>query len=303
MRDTDAGVADLEAHEGAVCCVFDQPGAENDLALLGEFHGVADQVGENLTEPDRVACQHTWHLGRHKRCQLEPLTAGGAGQQLSDLFDGQTHVAVDDLEVELASLDLREVEDVVQDDEQVVGAVANGLDEVPLLVVQLGAQQQLGHADNAVHRRAELMAHVGEELRFEAGRFERRADQPGVLNRDRCLIGERRQVGQLVLAVLARRGRVECEHADHLVPDLNRQAEERHDTAVTVALREQVARVVLGVGDEEWSSAEGNAARIAPIQRKLVARNELTADAGTDAQHLPFVIEQQQLRVRRTGDM
>ena len=33
-----------------------------------------------------------------------------------------------------------------------------------LLRAQVGEQEQLGHADDAVHRRADLVAHVGEEL-------------------------------------------------------------------------------------------------------------------------------------------
>ncbi len=38
------------------------------------------------------------------------------------------------------------------------------LGEGLLLGVELGADQQLGHAEHAVHRRPDLMAHIGEEL-------------------------------------------------------------------------------------------------------------------------------------------
>ena len=40
--------------------------------------------------------------------------------------------------------------------------------------VSVGVEQQPGHADDAVHRRADLVAHVGQELRLQAGRLERR---------------------------------------------------------------------------------------------------------------------------------
>ncbi len=43
-----------------------------------------------------------------------------------------------------------------------------GLAELALVWRQLGVEQQLGHAEHAVHRRADLVAHVGEELRFGA---------------------------------------------------------------------------------------------------------------------------------------
>ena len=58
---------------------------------------------------------------------------------------------------------LREVEDVVDDRQQRVAAVADGLGEVALLGVQRRVQQQAAHADDGVHRRADLVAHRGQE--------------------------------------------------------------------------------------------------------------------------------------------
>ena len=57
--------------------------------------------------------------------------------------------------------------------------------------------QHLGDADDGVERRAQLVAHAGEELRLVlAGDFELAAlvlnfvEQPHVLDRDRRLVGE-----------------------------------------------------------------------------------------------------------------
>ena len=48
------------------------------------------------------------------------------------------------------------------------------LQVVPLLGVELGVERQFGHADDAVHRRADLVAHVGQEGAAGAvGRFRR----------------------------------------------------------------------------------------------------------------------------------
>ncbi len=44
------------------------------------------------------------------------------------------------------------------------------MDEVALFVVEFGVAQQIDHADNAVHGRANLVAHVGQEAFFH---FER----------------------------------------------------------------------------------------------------------------------------------
>ena len=48
----------------------------------------------------------------------------------------------------------------------------NGLGQMTLSGVERGRQQELGHAQDAVHRCPDLMTHVGEELRFgSAGRL------------------------------------------------------------------------------------------------------------------------------------
>jgi hypothetical protein len=87
------------------------------------------------------------------------------------------------LEVELAGLDLGEVEDVVDQVQQRVGRLLRRAADSALLRASAERlQQQLGHADDAVHRRADLVAHVGEELALRArralGRVARGAQLP-----------------------------------------------------------------------------------------------------------------------------
>ncbi len=67
------------------------------------------------------------------------------------------------LELELARLDLGEVEDVVDDRQERFGRVAGRFEVLPLLARQLGVEHEIGHADDGVHRRADFVAHVGEE--------------------------------------------------------------------------------------------------------------------------------------------
>src|SRR5258707_419709 len=68
------------------------------------------------------------------------------------------------LKVELAGLDLGEIEDVVDDAQEGITALPDGLGVLVLLGAEGGIQQQGGHADHAVHRRANLVAHHREEL-------------------------------------------------------------------------------------------------------------------------------------------
>jgi hypothetical protein len=74
---------------------------------------------------------------------------------------------------QLAGLDLGKVEDVVDDAEQVLGGAMDLLDVVALLGGgrDLGLQREVRHADDGVHRRADFVAHVGQEVALGAGRL------------------------------------------------------------------------------------------------------------------------------------
>ena len=68
------------------------------------------------------------------------------------------------VQLQLAGRDLREVEQVVDDAEQVVGRRLDRLQALPLVVGQRRVEDQLGHAEDGVHGRANLVADVGQEL-------------------------------------------------------------------------------------------------------------------------------------------
>ena len=80
------------------------------------------------------------------------------------------------LEVELAGFDFGKIENIVDDGQQRFAAGSDGFHVTALLVVQGGLQQQPGHGNDAVHRCANFMAHIGQELGFgTGGRFRRHA--------------------------------------------------------------------------------------------------------------------------------
>ena len=72
------------------------------------------------------------------------------------------------LELEAPGLDLGEVEDVVDDFEQGVAARADGLEILALFGLQRRVEHQAAEADHGVHRRTDLVAHVGQELALGA---------------------------------------------------------------------------------------------------------------------------------------
>ena len=70
------------------------------------------------------------------------------------------------MDLEPPRLDLRQIEDLVDDLEQRLGRMLHGLGVGLLLGRQLGIEHQPGHAEDAVHWRADLVAHRREEPRF-----------------------------------------------------------------------------------------------------------------------------------------
>ena len=97
-------------------------------------------------------------------------------------------------------LDLGEVEDVVDQGEQVAARAEHAVERLEVLLQRLGIlPQHLADADDGVERRAQLVAHVGEELRLVLARLRKLAalvldfvEQPHVLDRDHRLVGEGR---------------------------------------------------------------------------------------------------------------
>ncbi len=101
---------------------------------------------------------------------LESLAVRRFGHQFGDIFHQFMQIEIDGLELDAAGFDLGEVQDVVDDVQQGLAGAVDRLDETLLLVCERGVQQQLGHAEHSVHRRSNLMAHVGQELRFGLAR-------------------------------------------------------------------------------------------------------------------------------------
>ena len=75
----------------------------------------------------------------------------------------------DALHVQLAGLDLREVEDVVDDVHQVLGRLVDDGRALELLGAERRVEQQRGHAEHAVHRRPDFVAHARQELALGPG--------------------------------------------------------------------------------------------------------------------------------------
>jgi len=70
------------------------------------------------------------------------------------------------LKVKTSGLDLREVEDIIDDMQQSLPRVSHGRDDAVLRLVETLPLEHFDHAKHAIHRRADFVAHGGEKCRF-----------------------------------------------------------------------------------------------------------------------------------------
>ncbi len=230
-RDADAGVADgdrdLPAARRVTPAALDRMPAEAQLHLAGggELERVREEVDDDLADAPGIAEDARRQLVVHRVDQLDVVVGRRRGEQVERPLDRAPEVHRLGVQLDLAGLDLGEVEDVVDDRQQ---RVARGLDRLRVLLllgVQRRVEQQPAHPDDRVHRRPDLVAHRRQEralglVRVLGGapRLERLGVEPGVLDRDRRLLGEaleEREVG--VGERAARRRPPDGRHADDLV--------------------------------------------------------------------------------------
>ena len=157
---------------------------------FGELHRVAEQVEHDLPQAGHVADDRRRDVAFEHVGRIEVLLDGARGDQVQRRLDAFAQVERLRLDVHAAGLDLREIEDVVDDGQQRVAGFADRRDVVALLGVERGVEQQSAHADDGVHRRADLVAHRREERALglvgrlgRGARFLRFLEQARVLQR------------------------------------------------------------------------------------------------------------------------
>ena len=133
------------------------------FAGFGELHGVPEQIDEYLLNAAGITEQMVGDFWRDATDDLQSLLCRTQHQHLRRAADAFRDPEVHTLQFQLARLDLGEVEDVVEQPQQNVGRLIDGRQIVALVRPQFGARQQLRHADDAIHRCADFVAHVGQE--------------------------------------------------------------------------------------------------------------------------------------------
>src|SRR5215213_552995 len=164
--DARTGVVNRKREHAAAGLLDDHP----DAAGLGELHRVAGEVDEDLAQPIPVADDARRHVRRDEGRDLDALALGFGSKELDHPLDDGTDVEGLGQEVDSAGLDLRKVEDLVDEREQRLPGGLHGADIGRLLGARRGVEEEPGHAEDAVQRRAELVADGREEARFRLAR-------------------------------------------------------------------------------------------------------------------------------------
>ena len=211
--------------------------------------------------------------------------------------------------LDAARLDLREVEDVVDDREQALAAAADRVDAGALVPGERRLQQERGHPDHPVHRGADLVAHVGEELGLRAGGL-----LEAGIERDQLRVAG----GQLLLALAERLERlVALPTADagtgvvlHARDQLDLVGQLDEVVARPELEREGLAaRVLLGGDHDHRDPAQDLVLPVAPEQLKAVDlrhQQVLQDDGGAEppglGERLPRILAVMEHQVREVGE-
>ncbi len=110
------------------------------------------------------------HFGRDDRDEAQALVLGAQADHLGDRGDAGPDVERPVEQLHLAGLDLGDIEHVADHGQQVFAALLDRVDGGGLLLAgQVALLQQFGIAQYGVQRRAQFVAHIGQELRLGGG--------------------------------------------------------------------------------------------------------------------------------------
>ncbi len=134
-----------------------------DAAFGGKLDGVGNQVRDALADAHGVEIQDGRQFGVEREVEFQPGFLSLRLPQAVQAAQRVDQVGVRLHDGDLAGFDLGQVEHVVQQGHQVAAAIEDGLHLIALLGGEGAHLQHLRHAENAVQRRADLVAHIGEE--------------------------------------------------------------------------------------------------------------------------------------------
>src|SRR5215471_13348391 len=100
------------------------------MARRCELKRVADQVNEDLAEARRVGVKQCGRVCFNRGSELQPFGFRQLTKQAYHSCDDDAQVEVDRINLNLPGFDPCEVQDLIDESEQGIGAVVNAFDEM-----------------------------------------------------------------------------------------------------------------------------------------------------------------------------
>ena len=163
-RNADPGVFHLEVQRQLARFIGGVGEATHRHAtLVGEFDRIAHQVPQHLAQPGAVRHHELRHVAIPIEVQIEPLLLRLDARQHLQLVEegGQVHGGRRYLEA--AAIEFVQIDDVIEDVAERHRTQVDGLELLLPLGIQRRVHQHAAQADDAVERRAQLMADGGDE--------------------------------------------------------------------------------------------------------------------------------------------
>ena len=142
-----------------------QADPHGDLAAVGEFDRIAHQVDQHLPQPFPVSDDDGRNARFYEIGQQQPLLVSPQSQPFHGLADLVGEVKRNRTEYELVGLHLGEVEQVVQDVQEGIGACLERLHTLTLRRREIVEKHEMRHAEHAIERGG-IVADIGQEVRF-----------------------------------------------------------------------------------------------------------------------------------------
>ena len=162
--DPGVGYGDLQS-------AFSLARAERHRSGGGKLDRIAQQVQDNLPQPQRVPADQAGQIAGDFKPQVQPALLR---QRKIERDAATQHMAqVERLlrRLDIADFDFRNVENVVEQAHHRLARFDNQFGVAPLGFRQVAIGEQFGKAQNPVHGRAYFVAHVCQEPRFDQSRL------------------------------------------------------------------------------------------------------------------------------------
>ncbi len=139
-------------------------GADQNLPSVGKLDGVVGQIGQHLSQAQRIPDQGVGDGIIDMKQQLQPLFPRSHRQHRAQLLHDLIQVEGNFLDIQLARLNFGRVENIVDDAEQGFRRAVGLVQIVTLLGAHFGLQAEPDQTEHAIHGRANFVAHVGQKF-------------------------------------------------------------------------------------------------------------------------------------------